>query len=214
MTYTNQEMIFFNSLLDGKQIFGLRVESPLRIDKKYIEGTISSLQEKGWIGEDKKLVQTKENPALLLDLYKKATSHIAINHMRIALHGTKFVVLILRNEENYEIYGMSRVALFTLLIEGTPLLRENAISWETDSNKARFSSEEFKQLIKDKKTYEASIFQKYQDKKLIEDYMLFRNEKTAELFCGKEKTRQIVNGQSIRLLLMSLLEIDLESMEE
>jgi len=99
MTYTNQEMIFFNSILDGGEIFGIKLEEPFLVDEKYIEDTIESLQEKGIIDEEKKLIVTKETPALFLEEYKKASKHIVLNDKRIALCGEKYAVVIERKEK-------------------------------------------------------------------------------------------------------------------
>ena len=207
MAYTSEEMVFFNSLLDGREIFGIRIELPMQVNKEYTEKTIGSLQEKGIIDENRKLVQTKENPALLLRVYKEASEYIVINHLRIALVGRKYVVVILRKEKEYEIYGASRVAFFMQLIENTPLLREKAVSWETSEKKTEFTVQEIKQSMEKESIEDITILQKYEKGKQSRDYILLEEKERAELFDGVKKTRQVVNGQTIRVLLQEMLEI-------
>lgn len=208
MAYTDAELIFFNSLLDGQALFGLKVEPPLRVDKTYIENTISSLQAKGLIDKERRLVQTPENPALYLDLYKKATRHLVINNQRIALCGTKYAVVLVRTGSEYEIYGMSRQALLMQWIENTPLLRDRALAW-AEGQKESFSETTLRERLRHMRPQDCTILQKYEHRKLVRDQILLTTKDSADLYdVGTSRYRK-ANGQTIRLLLLEWLELDL-----
>lgn len=209
MIYTNQEMIFFNSLLDGNEIFGLKIDFPFIADTKYIEGTISSLQKKGLIDSSKKLIKTKENPTPLLEFYKKSEKHILLNNMRIALCGNEYAILISRVNDGFKIISLSKKHLFVYLVSQISLLNKQIKLWE-DGDKERFSVNEIKEMIYSFDLADIFFIQKYIGQTLTEDYTLTIKSDTALLFNGKRKDKQVVNGQFIRLLLLDIFEIDLE----
>jgi len=208
MTYTNQEMIFFNSLLDRKTIFGLQIESPLIADEDYINSTISSLQEKNIIDINHKLIEKSSNPIFFLDLYKKSNKYIIFNNKRIALIGETFSSVIQHDEDQFEIFTISRKGLLIEIIKNTPLLLNKGFSWIPEPPK-HCTFEDFKTHYNKFNLEDAAILQKYENKKLIKDYFLYWNDKEAYLYNGTEKIIQKVNGQNIRVLLIDLMEIDL-----
>lgn len=208
MTYTNQEMIFFNSLLDRKQIFGLHIESPLIADQDYINSTISSLKEKNIIDQNNKLVNQKDNPIFFIDLYKKANSYIVFNNKRIGLIGNDFSSVIQHDENQFSIFAISRKGLLIEIMKNTPLLLNQTIGLDSEAH-YNCSFTKFKEHYKKFHLDDASILQKYEKEKLIKDYFLYWNNKEVYLFDGIEQTLQKVNGQDIRLLFVDLLEIDM-----
>jgi len=212
MTYTNQEMIFFNSILDKEEIFGVKIEEPFLVDEKYIEDTIELLKKKDLIDEDNKLVATKGNPALFIAEYKKASKHVILNDKRIALCGEKYAVVIERKEKEYEVYGINRKLLLIKLIEGTVLMTEDALKWENGES-SRFSVKELSEVMKSDEYDYTSVIQKYEKKRLKREYICLWNEETAELYDGATRKKQRVNGQYFKKLLAELLEIEMEREE-
>ena len=209
MTYTNGEMIFFNSILDGEEIFGVKLKEPFSIDEKYIEDTIESLQKKGIIDEKRHLVKTAENPALFIEQYKKARKHIVLNNKRMALCGENYLVVIERKEKEYEVYGINRRELLFEIIKETRVMNEDVLKWENGES-SRFNVNEIVKAIKEEEYEYSAIIEKWEKKRKKKEYILLWDEEKAVIYDGLKREKQIVNGNYLRQLLVEILEIKLK----
>lgn len=125
MRFTEHEMVFLNSITKGGSVLGIPLH--FRSKKDYdseIKKTIQGLVEKGVLKSETELAKQGALPARALECYKNSRTHIILNYLHIALLEKQDAVIIipLKNQE-YELLRLPRTAVFYLLLEKYPVLR-------------------------------------------------------------------------------------------
>jgi hypothetical protein len=173
--YSDAEMLFFNSILDGEGIFGFNFKAPRTIDEKFTSETINSLITKGILNDDGSISDVAPNPAILLDFYKKSKYHIFVSGFRLALFDKRDLVGIKATDEGYEIFSCGTISFVNELIRNTNVLAESTIigfesDW-TDTN-----VEEYKSDMKSDDFTGCMILKKYDKHNLKVDETYLWNE--------------------------------------
>ena len=119
MRFTEHEMVFFNSITKGNDVFGIPLK--FRTQKGHeeeVKKTINGLIEKGVLASETELTKMGFFPARALECYKESRNHIIINYLHIALLEQReaIVIIPLKNRE-YEMLRLPRVAVLYLLLK-------------------------------------------------------------------------------------------------
>ena len=207
MKFTDSEMIFFNSLLDGKAIFGLNIKRPILIDDEYASRTIQGLTKKGLIGEDGKLADVRPNPIMQLEYFKNSPTHISYNNLILGLSDAKSISGVAVHDDGYEIFSCEKSLYMFEMFLNTPFLNERMedypTSMETDTDKddflAHMSSNEYEHCV---------VFRKYSGTDVVREYTFLWNSQIVLFFDGMDKKKREVNGVQARALLLELFELD------
>lgn len=125
MRFTEHEMVFFNSITKGNDVFGIPIK--FRTQKSHeeeVKKTINGLIEKGVLASETELTKMGFFPARALECYKESRNHIIINYLHIALLEQReaIVIIPLKNRE-YEMLRLPRVAVLYLLLKRYPVLQ-------------------------------------------------------------------------------------------
>lgn len=209
MKFTDSEMLFLNSIQDGQPIFGLELQKPLFTDKKYIEKTIAGLAEKGFIDGDGILKDEILEPAMALELYKKADTYVFINNMRAAFYNEKKIAAIIKDDDSYEFLTCETWEFLYLLISNSKVLNEHLSNSDMPFGEP-FEAADMVRDIRDGQYEDGAIIQKYTEGKMVKEFIFYWNDTYTDLYDGIKRTRKRINGQQARLLLFELFDISLE----
>ena len=119
MKFTEHEMVFFNSITKGNDVFGIPLKfRPQKGHEEEVKKTINGLIEKGVLASETELTKMGFFPARALECYKESRNHIIINYLHIALLEQReaIVIIPLKNRE-YEMLRLPRVAVLYLLLK-------------------------------------------------------------------------------------------------
>lgn len=127
MRFSEKELVCFNSLLDGKRIFGTNFSVKKQVGNKYIEDAIKELKSNNLLNEKEKPNEAFVAAVKLLEEYKKADKYLIINKVKIALKQNKKYLVCLANIENaYELTAINKELMLYKIITASPFLtREN-----------------------------------------------------------------------------------------
>lgn len=124
MKFTENEIVFFNSITKGKSMLGLPVTFRITSSKdEEINKTISSLIEKGVLESKSKLSKKGVLPTKAIEDYKTAKKHVIINYLHIAILDNDTVVIIPLKDRKYEVMRLPAAAIMVKLFEEYDMLR-------------------------------------------------------------------------------------------
>ena len=109
MKFTEHEMVFFNSITKGNDVFGIPLKFwTQKSHEEEVKKTINGLIEKGVLASETELTKMGFLPARALECYKESRNHVIINYLHIALLEQReaIVIIPLKNRE----YEMLRLA--------------------------------------------------------------------------------------------------------
>lgn len=209
MTYTDSEMIFFNSLLDGENIFGIDIKKPFVVDQDFIDETINSLKKKNLIDSDNHLTEEIVLRINQLKAYKESSVHVFFENMRIALVDDENIVGMIVEEDGYHFFTTKAYLFLHELFLNTPVLNDKMKNY-TSGNVENIDLDEYISLLDNKNWKDASLFRKYKNRMLIEDYTFLWNDTIIKFIDGLKNVQQEINGHDFRLLLCGLFGIKLD----
>lgn len=125
MKFSNNEMIFLNSLSDGPVPFGLSFHMPEDKEKdRFILETIQSLQEKNIIGADGKLSKLGVIPVKILELYKNAESHVLLNHLLLCGTSDRRRICIVPDSDGYDMFCIDSTAILFMFLKESAFMQK------------------------------------------------------------------------------------------
>lgn len=124
MKFSEQEMVFLNSITDGPSPFGLTLHVPEDMDReKYVAETVQSLQKKNVIGPDGRLSRPGVIPVRVFELYRNAESHVLLNGLLLCETEDRRRICIAKDKDGYELFCMDAAAILVLLLKASPYMR-------------------------------------------------------------------------------------------
>lgn len=124
MKFSEQEMVFLNSISDGPPPFGLTLHVPEdKAREQYVAQTIQSLQKKNVIGPDGKLSRLGVIPVRVFELYKNAESHVLLNGLLLCGTEDRRRICIAQDKDGYDLFCMDAAAILVLLLKASPYMR-------------------------------------------------------------------------------------------
>jgi len=129
MKFLKQELICFNSILDGKAIVGINLsKEEIQDEDKYIKETIDLLKEKNILDEFGKLRQVGILPIKALEEYKNAKEHLSINMLRIGVLKDDNIVVIDTKDDKYDIYMSHKAVIIKEILRKSRFMRSSSSS--------------------------------------------------------------------------------------
>lgn len=117
MKFSEQEMVFLNSLSDGPMPFGLSLSVPEGEKEKYIADTIQSLKSKNIVDSDTKLSKLGIIPVKVLEIYKNAEEHILLNHLYMCRTSDNKLICIAPNSQEYDMFTVDPSVVLLMLLK-------------------------------------------------------------------------------------------------
>jgi len=114
MIFSKGEIIAFNSILDSKEIPGVKINMPpLSEHNQMITDVQSSFREKRITDKNGKLTPKAVLPIRSLEDYKSAGRYLYLNNIRISFNKDKSITVIkILDENSYEMVRLNRDFLF------------------------------------------------------------------------------------------------------
>ena len=201
MRFTEHEMVFFNSITKGNDVFGIPLK--FRTQKSHeeeVKKTINGLIEKGVLASETELTKMGFFPARALECYKESRNHIALLEQREAI-----VIIPLKNRE-YEMLRLPRVAVLYLLLKRYPVLQIGTVPEKEQLQLQDIDS--FLREVKDCK--ENIMIGEFQDNALTKEWLYYwKNNQIFEYDLNRQIKRE-VGAVQVRRELLRLLAIDEE----
>jgi len=207
MKFTTQEMVCLNSILGGKNIFGIALQLPaIMIEEDYIRETQELLIEKGVLDKERHL--TKEGAILikLLDEYKKAEKHIFLNKSRMSLHKDGSMIIISKMKDGYEFQRQHKTAFIFNMLKQVSFLRNEGKPEDRMVEKVPFK--EFELTLDDFKAEEIFVLKKFEKYSAVfEKIYCLKNSHGIEYELQKEEKKQI-NSWELRKVIQEIFELE------
>ena len=201
MIFSKQELICFNSVLDGSNIFGVQISAPLIAGEDYVSGTLESLKEKEYLDGDGKPTPMFFMAVRMLDQYKKAKKHLFINQSRIAFTDDDHLILLSEVEEGFQFIKMHKLLYLQSLVLSTPFLKKKDNGVE---NSKTVEPKDFAKTFEENDVIEMNFcIEKFEDKKINgavimcnigENGYLYDLSTKQRTTCGPTKLRKTLAG--------------------
>ena len=121
MIVTKDELICFNSMLDGTNLFGTHFQAPPSCDEAFVQQTVAGLKEKGFFDAENQPNKLFFLAAKTLEKYKKANTHIFWNNTRLGLD-EKHVVALTSVEGKFDITCTDKALYLLAMKQNLPAL--------------------------------------------------------------------------------------------
>lgn len=205
MRFSEHEMVFFNSITKGNEVFGIPLQFVPEHDRKTeVQKTLRGLVKKGVLDSETKLSPRGLLPARALECYKECEKHLIINYLHIGLLPTKeaIVIIPLKNRE-YEMMRIPRTAVLYKLLEQYPILREKGKNITTEAEK-----EEPDTFLKELKQYDGNIMAgEFEKGKVQQEQVYFWKDSELYQYDLKSEIRREISPARLRRKLIRMLEI-------
>jgi hypothetical protein len=125
MIFSEQELMCFNSILDGIPILGVPLHKPLSSEEDdYVKATVKTLQKKGLVNEGGRLTKAGAVPVMALEAYKKAKRHLFLNRVHVSFNDDQRITVLRKEENGYDLRRMNREFLFINILKQFERLRD------------------------------------------------------------------------------------------
>ncbi len=210
MVFKEAELICFNSMLDGKRIFGTHFQAPEEASEEYIDNTLNQLSEHKFLDENKKPNENFYLAVKVLKEYKESESYLIMNQMKIAFSkDRKNIICLGKTETGYELTAMKKDMFLYEYMKSIPFLAEEDTK-ERISGKTELK--DWYKELEDPALKQITFIQEFKQNKFGKMYILYQKENQGYLYEPiVEKMRQ---GGSLqfRQLLMDLFQMNREEL--
>jgi hypothetical protein len=126
MVFSEGELICFNSLLDGKRIFGTHFIIPQQDRKPFVDKTVTELREHKLLDENNKPNRSFLLVTKTLEEYKNADKYLIINRVKIGLiKDKKYVICLARTKKGYELTAVGKeMLIYNLMLNNNFLSKQ------------------------------------------------------------------------------------------
>ena len=207
MKFTHNEMVFFNSITPGKDLFGFPIKLDVKDHNKdqTIQKTMEGLIAKGILKDADTLSPQGAVVAQTVDVYKNCEKHVIVNKLHIGMIDNMNCVLIYQvSAELYDICCLPKSVILYLILKQHPFLCKSNETLEHPKPDKMNLGELVKELYDKKEDVMLGVFQKN-----IAQKEVFYYEKDNALYCFnvKNKSRKQVEVRRVRMEIMEALEI-------
>lgn len=197
MKFTENEMVFFNSITPGDNLLGFPIELNVSttIDNA-LSDTIKSLIAKGVLDSEDKLSKKGALPAKAIDDYKNAKKHVIINKLHIALLEKESVVIIALPNGEYDVMRMPNASILYFLLDKYKELcvkSEDIIEHDEKIEINEFF-EQYEELV----DLRSLVVGTYEEKKPIKGYVFYWDKGEAYRYDLIKKNHSKINPVLVR----------------
>lgn len=154
MRFTENEMVFFNSITRGNAVLGIPLNFRIKdSEDEEIKRTIRGLIKKSVLDSETQLSKLGVLPARAFECYKLSSRHVIINYMHIAFYGEdESIVIVPLDNGEYELVKLPRVAILYLLLDRYPVLRKAG-----EAERKRAHALDMDEFLRKLKEYDGNI---------------------------------------------------------
>lgn len=206
LKFTEEELIFINSITKGPAPFGVFLKYPVWRDTEELKSEVlTSLQEKQILGEDKKITEYGMIPLILWEEYRNAVRHIVLNQVCFAVLSNGRLVGVRKAEKQYYLTTGRGKEIFLELLKNNTFLCGGEKEGEHYTSR-KLTYEEWSKMIreKDSNILVTGSYVNYRPEKEIAYY--WEGEEGYQYDMNKGRERRLKPRQ-MRLRLMELLNI-------
>ncbi len=211
MRLSQQELVCFNSILDGKKIAGTHFKVPKEGTETYVQEALVSLREKGFLDENNDPTQLFVLMLRMLSDYKKAKEYVFINRARIALD-TEDVTVLTKVNDGFDIFRTGKHLFFAGLLDGCPYL----LGADKDvRHNTKISPKEWAAALNGYNLTEVGFWmQKFGGKKKSEVKVVYHIEEQGYVYDARAERLTACGPRLMRITLMQMLNIQAERKNE
>lgn len=208
MYFSGEEMICFNSILDGNDIFGIRIpHPPFSGTSNYIEQTKVALRQHNIIKENDELTEFGKVPIRLLDFYKKAQSYLFLNELRIGMIDQENLIILNKENNLFSIKCCKKVELYWVLIKQFPFLRGVKGQQPPKNNSMAVSYDAWLTSLEDKPEINQIIFKKYKDRQATAELVYYCEEERIVQYNLLTQYKANKTAMEVRQKIYNLMEL-------
>lgn len=210
MLFSEAELLCFNSVLDGKRIFGTFFQAPEVESKEYIDNTVMQLIKHKFLDENKKPNESFYLAVKVLKEYKEAKRYLFMNQMKIAFAKDNVnIICLFQKESGYEITVIRKELFLYEYMKRTPFLAA-ADTKERISGKIQINNW-FKEL-ETPSLENFTFIQEFKQHKLGGMYILYQKERQGYLYEPINEVIKQGGSLQFRHLLMRLFQMNVEEL--
>ncbi len=211
LTFTDKEMICFNSILGGKNIDGIQLRMPPIGDKKeYIQSTLEKLKVKGMVNEKNQLTELGKIPLKVLYEYKKAKKYVHINYLKIAIIDEQNVVMFQREKDKTYMLPIEKEILLEAILKEYEYLKQEQEKIEIAKREITVLSYE-KWLdsldLMDQDTTDMIGLSKKEEDKVVDRKIYYWDKNGMLLYDIEKQKRKRIITKEVRETIKTMLEI-------
>ena len=208
MEYSMNELLCYNSLLDGKKIQGIRIIYPsLVLKKQIVDKTLKELKEKNLIDESGRQSKLGAAKLHIIRLYKEAHTYIAINKVAAALKPNgKMIMAVQTGKEKIQIESGERAAILLSILKTYPFLCEESKE-ECIKEGIELSESKWNEMSGRISMQEAIVFQKMYKGEQQHNIVIFRVDNKLYKYDYLRKKLYESSTRKLRMELIELLEL-------
>lgn len=175
MLFSREELLFFTMITEGPMPFGIPLKFPREKNVEEVQKDIvEKLIQKELLDKENEFTESGIAVTLLWEEYRKCEKHLVINEKLLAVLPNRRVILIARQEKNFEIQSFDAVLVLAELLKECDFMREST------------SDESYKPHILDIKEWHKKM-QYYENRKIL--IGVFKNKKVEERAFYWEKNK-------------------------
>lgn len=207
--FTTNEILCYNSLLDGKKIQGIRLLfPPMTLKRKIIDDTVTYLRKENLAEESGNLTVVGEAKLHIIRKYKEAEKYLAINNMAISFQkGRSMIMAVQTKDDNLMLEAGERTAILQGLLKKYVFLQRNE-ECEEEQQTCILKDDDWENLIERIEMKNLILVQKYRNENLIENLALFCHDGSCYEYRVIEKKLIKKTASGIRKRLNELLEVE------
>lgn len=205
MKFTENEMVFFNSITDGESLFGIPITFRIKSSQREeIDKTISSLAAKGVLEKESKLSKKGALPASAIEDYKNAKKYVIINYLHIAITDKDAVVIIPLKNFEYEVMRIPTEAIMVMLLKKYEILCRKTNGQVTENKYVNIDN-----ILRElnEKRYSSIILGIFENDKTVNEYVYFWDDINTYRYDFKKQIKSKIDPVIVRKEIAGALSI-------
>ncbi len=211
MVLTKEELLCYNSMLDGKEIPEVSITLSNTDDDEVLNTAIEGLIKKGLLTENRRMHSFGLLPLKILQMYKSADAIVTIDNVRIGIDKSQYVSVLLPIQESneYRIILSSKTEIVYALLELIPDLRLKYRPFQI-SNRKKATEEELKNIFEDYDFTNRLYFKKVKGGKVVYERLYYWKQGEAHYLSYEDGYIYDVDTGRLRREVLELLEIGVD----
>ncbi len=208
--YTMNEILCYNSLLDGKKIQGIRLMfPPITRKQTIIDDTLKQLKEEKLVDETGKLTAAGEAKLHIIRTYKQADTFLSLNNIAISFQNNRKMIMAVQNKEGkFMLETGDRAGIMLGLMKEYPFLQCQDKNEQKEMEPTILSEERWEELREQIEIRNMILLQKYRKENAEENIILFSHEGNCYEYQNEKNTLIRKEPSGVRKRIMALLELE------
>lgn len=210
MLFKEAELLSFNSVLDGKRIFGTYFRVPEEVSEEYIENSLKQLSEHQFLDDNKRPNENFYLAVKVLKEYKDSERYLIMNQMTIAFSkDRKSIICLGKTDNGYEMTAMRKELFLYEYMKSIPFLAEEDTK-ERISDKVELK--DWNKELEDPALKNITFIQEFNQNKFGNTYILYQKGSRGYLYEPAVEMMRQGGSLQFRKLLMNLFQMNREEL--